>query len=48
MKQIQANYIISVDSETGFYWYGEHILRTKALIKSAIEKVIGKKYEQRS
>ena len=33
MKNAEKNNLIAVDSETGVYWYGDRILRTKAVLK---------------
>ena len=48
MEQDKPNHIVSIDSETGIYWYGKQILRHKALIKEIIEQEIGNKYEAAS
>lgn len=44
MEQTKQNHLISVDSETGFYWNGERVLRHKALISAVIEQETTKKY----
>lgn len=38
MEKIKQNDLISVDSETGFYWNGERVVRHKTLIKAIIEQ----------
>lgn len=47
MTQNKPIHIISVDSETGVYWYGERILRTTALVKAVIEQIMAIKYGKR-
>ena len=45
MKQDKPNHMVSVDSETGIYWYGKQVVRRDALIKEIIKQEVGNKHE---